>query len=133
MSVNLEEGTLRGFHIQRSPHGEQKTLTVIEGAVYDVVIDLRKDSPTYLKSWSAELSQDTDYSLTVPKGCANAFLTLQPDTRVIYFVDEFYHPQSEIGIRYNDPTLNIRWPFEPKVISDKDRNHPDFDLATWNE
>ncbi|HPC62460.1 MAG TPA: dTDP-4-dehydrorhamnose 3,5-epimerase, partial [Verrucomicrobiota bacterium] len=106
---------------------EDKIVRCLRGALLDVIVDLRPGSPTFLQHFSIELSAENRTMLFVPKGFAHGFLTLSDDTEAFYLVTEFYSPQHERGLRYNDPRLAIRWPFEPVVISDKDRNHPDFD------
>jgi len=126
ISFNRYKHTLRGFHYQVAPYQEDKLLRCIRGAVHDVLLDLRPDSPTYMHHLTVELSAANYRTLLVPKGCANAFLTLQDDTEVTYLVSEFYTPTAERGIRWNDPAFGIRWPAEPAVISAKDRNWPDF-------
>jgi dTDP-4-dehydrorhamnose 3,5-epimerase len=126
VSENNYAGTLRGFHYQLPPHGEGKTLSCLNGAVYDIVVDLRKNSPTYKKWLSFELNRFNRYSLHVPPGCANAFLTLTNDVLVQYYVSEFYNGPSERGVRWSDPTFGFKWPFPPMHISDKDNKWPDF-------
>ncbi len=126
ISFNRRKHTLRGFHFQHAPHSEDKLLRCVRGAVHDVLLDLRHDSPTYLRHIALELSATNYRTLLVPKGCANAFLTLADETEVTYLVSEFYAPGAEAGVRWNDPTFAIRWPAEPSVISEKDRNWPDF-------
>jgi|SRR5579884_347994 len=126
ISFNRLKYTLRGFHYQTAPHQEDKLLRCVRGAVHDVLIDLRPDSPTYLSHIAVELSATNYRSLLVPKGCANAFLTLADETEVTYLVSEFYTPAAERGIRWDDPLFGINWPAPPAVISDKDRSWPDF-------
>jgi dTDP-4-dehydrorhamnose 3,5-epimerase len=126
ISFNRHRHTLRGFHYQAPPHQEDKLLRCIRGSLFDVLIDLRTDSPTYLHRLEIELRHRDYRSLLIPKGCANAFLTLEDDTEATYLVSEFYEPAAERGLRWNDPSFNIRWPAEPAVISDKDRSWPDF-------
>ncbi|HEY1945140.1 MAG TPA: dTDP-4-dehydrorhamnose 3,5-epimerase [Roseiarcus sp.] len=126
ISFNRRKHTLRGFHYQRAPHREDKLLRCIRGAVHDVLIDLRPDSPTFMRHIALELSAANYRTLLVPKGCANAFLTLADDTEVTYLVSEFYAPGAEAGVRWNDPAFAIRWPAEPAVISEKDGAWPDF-------
>jgi dTDP-4-dehydrorhamnose 3,5-epimerase len=104
-------------------------LRCVRGAVYDVLVDLRPGSATYRSHVAIELSASNYRSLLVPKGCANAFLTLADETEVTYLVSEFYTPAAERGIRWNDPAFSIGWPAEPAVISDKDRSWPDYDVA----
>ena len=130
ISVNPHPGTLRGFHYQEPPFEEAKTLSCITGSIYDIVVDLRQQSPTFMKWISVELSALESQSLHVPSGCANAWMTTTPSTIVHYYMSELYSPQAYRGFRYNDPAFSFRWPMEPKVISEKDRHLPDFDPAT---
>ena len=119
--------TLRGFHYQSSPYGEGKTMTVINGRIYDIIVDLRKESDTYLKWVSFELSPDMRTSFHVPPGCANAFMTLENSTLVYYCSSYPYTAEAERGIRYSDPLFKFKWPIrEPKYISDKDDSWPDY-------
>jgi dTDP-4-dehydrorhamnose 3,5-epimerase len=126
VSFNRCKNTLRGFHYQVAPYQEDKLLRCVRGAVYDVVVDLRPHSPTFMNHLAIELSAENYRMLHVPKGCANAILTLADDTELTYLVSEFYTPAAERGLRWNDPAFGIRWPAEPAVISDKDRSWPDF-------
>jgi dTDP-4-dehydrorhamnose 3,5-epimerase len=126
-SLSAEKGTLRGMHYQLAPHAEVKLVRCIRGSLYDVVLDLRPDSPTFGQSFGAELSAENRRMMYVPKGFAHGFITLQDDTEAFYFVDAFYAPQHERGVRYNDPKFSIHWPIEPTVVSEKDQNHRDFD------
>jgi len=126
ISENRLSHTLRGFHYQHPPYGEDKILSCFKGAIYDVVVDLRRHSKTYLKWESFELTEQNRLSLYVPKGCANAYLTLQDNTWIFYYHSEFYTLGAEAAIRYNDPFFKFDWPAEPIVISDKDKCHPDF-------
>jgi dTDP-4-dehydrorhamnose 3,5-epimerase len=126
ISFNRRKHTLRGFHYQVAPYQEDKLLRCIRGAVHDVVVDLRPESPTFLRHIALELSAANYRMLLVPMGCANAFLTLADDTEVTYLVSEFYTPAAERGVRWDDPAFAISWPAEPAVISDKDRSWPDF-------
>jgi dTDP-4-dehydrorhamnose 3,5-epimerase len=126
ISENLKRGTLRGFHFLDAACGEAKTLSCLRGAVHDVIVDLRPQSPTYLAWRSVELDDRNRNSIHVPPGCANAFLTLTDDVIVHYYHSCSYVPAAERGIRYNDPGFGFEWPFEPTIISDKDRGHPDF-------
>jgi dTDP-4-dehydrorhamnose 3,5-epimerase len=129
-SLSSHRGTLRGIHYQLAPKAEDKTFRCVRGSLFNVVIDLRPGSPTFLKHVAIELTAENRLMAHVPQGCANSFMTLADDTEIIYFTSEFYSPQHERGVRYNDPQLGIRWPMEPVVISDKDRNHPDFNPET---
>lgn len=125
-SFSKYKGTLRGMHYQLAPKAEDKIVRCLKGALLDVIVDLRQDSPTFLKHFSTELTADKRLMLFVPKGFAHGFLTLTDDTEAFYLVTEYYSPQHERGLRYDDPKLGIRWPFEPSVVSDKDRKHPDY-------
>lgn len=125
-SFSAIPGTLRGMHYQLAPKAEDKVFRCIRGAIFDAIIDLRPESPTFLKHFTIELTADNRISLYIPKGFAHGFMTLVPDTEVFYLVTEFYSPELERGIRYNDPKFGIKWPLEPAVISDKDRNQKDF-------
>ena len=127
VSENPHRGTLRGFHYQVQPFAEAKTLSCMTGAIHDIVVDLRAQSPTFMKWIAVEIEASGRCSLHVPAGCANAWLTTAPDTTVHYYMSEMYSPASYRGIRYNDPAFGFRWPMEPLVISDKDRSFPDFD------
>jgi dTDP-4-dehydrorhamnose 3,5-epimerase len=126
ISFNRSRHTLRGFHYQAAPYQEDKLLRCVRGAVHDVLIDLRPDSRTFLRHIVVELSAASYRMLLVPKGCANAFLTLSDDTEVSYLVSEFYTPAAECGVRWDDPAFGIKWPAKPVVISEKDRSWPDF-------
>jgi dTDP-4-dehydrorhamnose 3,5-epimerase len=124
MSFNHKKGTLRGMHYQVAPATETKFIRCIRGAIYDVVIDMRPDSSTYLQHIGVELTADNRSALYIPGMFAHGFETLSDDTEVIYQVGEFYTPGYERGIRYNDPVFNIQWPLKVTEISDKDLNWP---------
>lgn len=126
VSENPKTGTFRGFHYQVGDAVETKTITCFRGSVFDAVIDLRPASKTYLKWITVELSAENRRGLIVPGGCANAWLTMSPDTWVYYLHSGFYAPASERGVRYDDPLFKIPWPGAPTCISDKDRAYPDF-------
>lgn len=126
MSYNHTGGTIRGMHYQHAPHAETKLVRAVRGAIYDVIIDLRPESPTY-KGWiGVELTADNRRALFVPEGFAHGFQTLADDTEVIYQVSAFYAPGAEGGLRYNDPAFAISWPLPATVISAKDAGWPDF-------
>jgi dTDP-4-dehydrorhamnose 3,5-epimerase len=127
ISENMAKGTLRGFHYQIEPHEEAKTLSCLSGAIYDVILDLRPRSPTFLTWEAVEISARDRRSLHVPAGCANAWLTTEAQTVVHYYMSEFFVAGAGRGIRYNDPSFGFRWPSEPMVISERDRTYPDFD------
>jgi len=126
ISKNFNKHTLRGFHYQIEPSQESKVITCISGALYNVVLDLRKKSETKHQWVALEIDADRCQSVIVPAGCANAFLTMSDNTVVHYYMSDSFEPNSYRGIRYNDPKFNFKWPHEPKVISDKDRDLPDF-------
>jgi len=129
-SFSAVKGTLRGLHYQLAPMAEDKIFRCIRGAIFDAIIDLRPESSTYLKHFTAELTAENRQALYIPKSFAHGFMTLVENTEVFYFATQFYSPEHERGVRYNDPQFGIRWPIEPSVISDKDRNLPDFNAAT---
>lgn len=130
-SLSAQKGTLRGMHYQLAPRAETKLVRCIRGALYDVILDLRRGSPTFGRSFGAELTAENRRMMYVPKGFAHGFVTLADDTEAFYFVDEFYGPDQERGVRWNDPRFDIHWPTPPVVVSDKDRSHRDFD-STWH-
>ena len=126
MSLSKTRGTLRGMHYQKSPFEETKLVRCTQGALYDVIIDLRPDSPTFKKWIGVELTADNYRMLFVPKNFAHGFITLTGDTEVTYMVSQFYAPGAELGIRWNDPQFGIQWPLDAQVISEKDAGWPDF-------
>jgi len=126
VSENKYKHTLRGLHYQLPPFGEGKTLSCLVGKIYDIIVDLRPHSSTYLQWQSFELDASNRRSIHIPPGCANAFLTMEDNCIIHYYCSEFYFGQAERGLRYNDPLFKFTWPVEPKVISDKDKNHPDY-------
>ncbi|HOO38408.1 MAG TPA: dTDP-4-dehydrorhamnose 3,5-epimerase [Deltaproteobacteria bacterium] len=123
-SFSKQKGVLRGLHFQHAPHAQTKLVAVMTGSVWDVIIDLRKDSPTFLKWTGVELSSDDMTMLYVPKGFAHGFCTLQENTRVLYKVDAHYAPQADAGIRWDDPDLAIPWPCSSPILSAKDSTLP---------
>jgi dTDP-4-dehydrorhamnose 3,5-epimerase len=127
VSLSTKKGTMRGMHYQINPHEESKLVRCTRGSLYDVIVDLREDSPTF-KDWiGVELTADNHRMLFVPEGFAHGFVTLEDDTEAYYMVTEFYTPGAEQGLRYNDPALGIEWPVTISVISDKDASWPDFE------
>lgn len=125
-SLSKDKGTLRGLHYQLNPKSEDKIVRCIHGSLYDVIIDLRPESSTFKKWFGTELNAENRNLLFVPKEFAHGFITLEENTEAFYLVTEFYSPEHERGIRYNDPAFDIKWPIEPVVISDKDNSHPYF-------
>ncbi|AYA36891.1 dTDP-4-dehydrorhamnose 3,5-epimerase [Hymenobacter oligotrophus] len=128
LSHNPRKGTLRGLHYQTEPYAEAKLVRCTRGALYDVIVDLRPDSPTYGQWLGVELTADSYRMLYVPAGFAHGFLTLQDNTDISYQVSAKYAPQHEAGIRWNDPAFGIEWPMEPVLVSARDQQHPDFTL-----
>lgn len=126
-SLSAAKGTLRGMHYQLAPKSETKVVRCIRGAIWDVILDLRKDSPTFGNSFGAELSAENRRMMYVPKGFAHGCLTLDDDTELFYFVDEFYAPAMERGVRWNDPRFKMEWPIPPVVVSEKDNGWKDFE------
>lgn len=126
VSFNEHAGTMRGMHFQVPPVAETKLVRCTRGAIYDVIVDLRPGSPTYLRHVGVELTADNRRQLYVPELFAHGYLTLTPDTEVAYQVGEFYAPGSERGIRWDDPALGISWPAPVEVLSEKDASWPAF-------
>lgn len=125
ISENTKRLTLRGFHYQNIPSKESKIISCMSGSIFNVLIDLRKESPTFLKWQSFSLSASGRESLYIPVGCANAFLTLEDDTKIHYYMNDFFSTDS-LGFRYNDPLFNIQWPFQPQLVSQRDLIYPDL-------
>jgi dTDP-4-dehydrorhamnose 3,5-epimerase len=126
ISFNKSKGTMRGMHLQVPPKAEAKLVRCTMGAIYDVIVDLQKDSSTYKKHIGVTLTPENRKMLYVPEGFVHGFITLEDNTEVFYQMSEFYAPEFTIGYRWNDPAFNIDWPIEVKVISDRDRDYPDF-------
>ncbi|MEM7790165.1 MAG: dTDP-4-dehydrorhamnose 3,5-epimerase [Verrucomicrobiota bacterium] len=124
VSFNHKAGTLRGMHYQKAPVEETKIVRCTRGSLYDVIIDMRPDSPTYMQHFGIELSEENMRKLFVPRGFAHGYLTLEDNTEASYMVSEFYTPEVEGGVRYNDPAFGIKWPFPIACLSDKDANWP---------
>jgi dTDP-4-dehydrorhamnose 3,5-epimerase len=129
ISFNEKAGTLRGLHFQALPHEEAKLVRCTQGAIYDVAIDIRPNSGTYLKWYAAELTSENRRMMFIPHGFAHGFQTLVDKSEVFYLMSEFYYPKSARGLRWNDPTLGISWPIANQIISDKDRTYPLIDSA----
>ena len=122
-SFSLKKGTLRGMHFQKPPYSEIKLVRCIQGSVFDVIIDLRKDSPTFLKWFGTELSAENKLMMYIPEGFAHGFQTLEDNSGLLYMHTAYYSPEAEDGLRYNDPLVNISWPIEISEISMRDTNH----------
>lgn len=126
VSFNTRKGTLRGMHYQEAPYAECKLVRCTQGAIYDVVVDLRPDSATF-KQWIAVLLTAENRSMVyVPEGCGHGFLTLEDDTEIFYQISQFYNADSARGVRWDDPAFQIAWPEKVEVISERDRTYPDF-------
>lgn len=128
-SLTEKPGTLRGLHYQLPPEAEVKVVRCIRGALWDVILDLRAGSPTFGKWFGAELSAENRRMMYVPRGFAHGFVTLTKETEALYLVSAFYAPDSERGVRFNDPAHGIEWPIAPVEISEKDRSWPDLNAA----
>lgn len=124
LSFNSEAGTLRGMHYQRGPHEEAKVVRCIRGAIFDVAVDLRPDSPSFRSWFGVELAGDSGRSLFVPAGCAHGFQTLTDDVEVHYLMSARYHPEAAAGVRYDDPAFGIEWPLPVSSVSERDRSWP---------
>ena len=123
-SFSMYKGTLRGMHFQAAPHEEAKLVRCTRGAIWDVCLDLRTDSPTY-RHWHAEpLSADNGVALYIPEGCAHGHLTLEPDTEVFYMISTPYVAEAGRGVRWDDPAFGIAWPEKPAVINERDATYP---------
>ena len=126
MSKTLKAGTFRGFHWQEPPAGEAKTVRCIAGSVFNVIIDMRPDSPTYTEWFGVELSAGNATALFIPEQFANGFLITSDETVLLYNVSRAYTPGGELGIRWDDPTIDVQWPQTVKFVSDKDKNWSNF-------
>jgi dTDP-4-dehydrorhamnose 3,5-epimerase len=127
MAFSKTRGTLRGLHYQVTPYEEAKLMRCTRGAIYDVIVDLRPESPTYLQWLGVELTADNHKALHVPEGCAHGYQTLTDDTETFYPVSQFYAPGFERGVRWDDPAFGIEWPETDEwIISDKDKSWPDY-------
>jgi dTDP-4-dehydrorhamnose 3,5-epimerase len=132
LSFSPRAGTLRGMHYQAAPLREAKLVRCARGAVYDVVVDLRVDSPTRHEWFGIELTEENATALFVPEGFAHGFITLAPASEVFYHMSDFHRPEGARGVRWNDPRFDIRWPMTPSVISERDATYPDFDPARFD-
>ena len=124
ISYTKTRNTIRGLHFQLPPYAEKKIITCVKGKIFDIIVDLRKGSPTFLNFHNEILSENNETSLLVPEGFAHGFLSLDNDCEVLYFHTKNYNPDYERGIRYNDPKLGINWPSKAFEISERDSNFP---------
>ncbi len=126
VSFNRRRGTLRGMHYQAAPHEEAKVVRCTQGAIWDVIVDLRPGSPTFRQWQGVELSSANRRSLYVPRGFAHGFQALADDAEVLYLMSEFYHPESARGVRWNDPAFGISWPIADPHMSPRDASYEKF-------
>jgi dTDP-4-dehydrorhamnose 3,5-epimerase len=126
LSRNPQMGTLRGLHYQPAPHAEVKLVRCVRGRIFDVAVDLRPGSPTHRRWTAAELSADNSRALLIPEGVAHGFLTLEPDSDVLYQIAPRFEPGHEAGVRWDDPTFGVAWPMAPAILSDRDGAYPDY-------
>jgi dTDP-4-dehydrorhamnose 3,5-epimerase len=126
-SLTGAKGTLRGLHYQRPPAAEVKVVRAVRGGIWDLIVDLRPDSPTFRQWFGAELNADNRRVMYVPRGFGHGFVTLTDDAEAFYLVSAAYSPEAERGLRWNDPAIGVEWPIEPRETSEKDRNWPDLD------
>ena len=129
VSFNVRRGTVRGLHYALSPHAETKLVRCTSGAIHDVIVDLRQESPTYLRAVGVELSAENRDALYVPAGFAHGFQTLRDDTEVLYMIDRAYVADAARGLRWDDPMLDVTWPEPVTVIAERDRAYPDWTVA----
>lgn len=123
-SQTTRVGALRGMHFQYPPHAEMKMLRCLRGRVWDVAVDIRAGSPTFLQWHAEELTPEGGRMMVIPEGFAHGFQVLEPDSELLYLHTAFYHPDAEGGMRHNDPRLGITWPLDPQDVSARDRSHP---------
>ena len=123
-SINKNIGTVRGLHFQQAPYGELKIVKCVHGAIWDVAVDIRKDSPTFLKWHSQKLSADNALAMIIPEGFAHGFQTLEKDTKIVYFHSESYNADAQFGLNVQDRNLSINWPLPITNISKRDRDLP---------
>lgn len=125
-SLSAKKGTVRGLHYQKAPRGQAKLVRVLKGAILDVAVDARKGSPTFGQHVAVELSEANWLQLYLPEGFLHGFCTLSDDVEVLYKCTDYYSPEHDAGVRWNDPALGIKWPVADALVSDKDRNAPLF-------
>lgn len=130
LSRNLKAATLRGLHYEATPHEEAKLVRATRGAIFDVAVDLRPDSPTYRRWTGTELSAENGRALLIGRGMAHGFVTLRDDTDVLYQIDRIFEPGHGRGARWNDPAFDIQWPVNPQIMSERDATFPDHGQAS---
>ena len=126
-SRTLNTGSIRGLHFQKPPHAEMKFIRCLKGGVWDIALDLRANSPTFLKWHAVELTPANNRMVVIPEGCAHGFQVLEPDSELLYLHTAFYEPSFEGGVHYADPRIDITWPLPPTDISERDKNYPHLD------
>jgi len=126
VSFNRLRGTLRGMHYQKQPYSEIKVVRCTQGSIYDVIVDLRSESSTYLKWFGIELTATNHLAVYVPFGFAHGFITLSDDAEVLYFMSEFHNPSNACGVRWDDPAFKIDWPISPIIVASRDLKYPNF-------
>ena len=126
LSHTLQRGTLRGMHWQAAPHSEVKLVRCARGAIWDAIIDLRRESPTYCQYFGLELTEQSGVALYIPVGFAHGFITLEDDTEVVYQMSNYHDPSAARGVRWNDPAFGINWPVADPILSQRDKDYPDF-------
>jgi dTDP-4-dehydrorhamnose 3,5-epimerase len=123
-STTRKVGAVRGLHYQNAPHAEMKLVRCLKGRVFDVAVDLRQDSPTFRKWNAVELTPESNLAYLIPEGCAHGFQVLEENSQLLYMHTEFYTPQSEVAVRFDDPCIGVNWPLEPTDVSARDKSHP---------
>ena len=126
IGFSSRRGTLRGLHFQEAPHTEVKIVRCTRGSIFDVIVDLRPDSSSYKRWFGTELSDENGKMIYAPEGCAQGYITLTDNSEMYYHTSDFYHPESASGVRYNDPEFGVVWPVEIAVISQQDKEWPDY-------
>lgn len=126
-SITRSAGAIRGMHFQHAPHAEMKIVRCLRGSVFDVALDLRRDSPTFLRWTARTLTPQDGEAMVIPEGCAHGFQVLEPDSELLYLHTAYYAPQAEGGVRFDDPAIGIAWPLAPTDISARDLDHPRLD------
>ena len=133
IGVSRQKGTLRGLHFQKPPYQEVKIVRCSRGAIFDVIVDLRPNSPTYKQWFGVELNEENTRMIYVPEGFAQGYQTLVDDTEMYYHTTNFYAPEAAFGVRFDDPAFQIEWPLPITIISDNDRKWPDYETPFFRE
>ena len=123
-SMTRRVGAIRGLHYQNPPHAEMKIIRCIKGRVFDVAVDMRQDSPTFLQWHGVELTAENNLAYAIPEGCAHGFQVLEPNSELLYLHTAFYNPEAEGAVRFDDPKIAVHWPLPPTDLSARDLNHP---------